>query len=165
MTRLCFVCTGNIVRSPLAEHYFRQLAEKNNRVDQYQVESAGTISYHVGESPDDRMLRVARSHGLVYSGRAIQFRPQDFDRFDLILAMDRENLSSLLKLARSPEERKKVRMLRDFDPLGRPGASVPDPYYEELEGFEEVYQVITRSCRGLFEALENQDRESRHENP
>ncbi len=162
--RICFVCMGNIVRSPLAENYFRWLAEKNGQTHRYEVDSAGTISYHVGESPDERMLRVARRHGLVYTGRARQFQRQDFDRFDLILALDRENRSTLLQIARSPQDREKIRMLRAFDPEGGPNASVPDPYYEGEEGFEEVYQVIARACRGLYEALENQNHGSSGEN-
>ena len=78
----------------------------------------------------------------------------DFDRFDLLLAMDRDNRAELVNMAGTPARRQKVRMLREFDPLGGPGSPVPDPYYAGIDGFEEVYQVIERSCRGLLEALE-----------
>jgi len=85
-TRILFVCLGNIVRSPLAEHQFRQLAEQAGRADQYEVASAGTAAYHTGEAPDARMRRVAAQRGLKYSGRARQVSPSDYNRFDLIIA-------------------------------------------------------------------------------
>ena len=152
--RLCFVCLGNIVRSPLAENLFLHLAEQQGVAHKYQADSAGTSSWHIGESPDTRMRRVAARHGLSYSGRARQFQESDLDRFDLVLAMDRNNYAELLRQARSDQQRKKIRLLREFDPLGGPRAEVPDPYYGGLDGFEETYQVVERSCRGLLDALE-----------
>jgi len=145
---------GNIVRSPLAENLFLHQAEQQEVAHKYQAGSAGTSSWHIGESPDMRMRRVAARHGLSYSGRARQFQESDLDRFDLILAMDRNNYTELLRQARSDQQRKKIRLLREFDPLGGLRAEVPDPYYGGLEGFEETYQVVERSCRGLLDALE-----------
>jgi protein-tyrosine phosphatase len=142
------------VRSPLAENLFLHLAEQQGVAHKYQADSAGTSSWHTGESPDTRMRRVAARHGLSYSGRARQFQESDLDRFDLILAMDRNNYAELLRQARSDQQRKKIRLLREFDPLGGPRAEVPDPYYGGLDGFEETYQVVERSCRGLLDALE-----------
>ena len=142
------------MRSPLAENLFLHLAEQQGVAHKYQADSAGTSSWHIGESPDTRMRRVAARHGLSYSGRARQFQESDLDRFDLILAMDRNNYAELLRQARSDQQRKKIRLLREFDSLGGPRAEVPDPYYGGLDGFEETYQVVERSCRGLLDALE-----------
>ncbi len=152
-TRICFVCLGNIVRSPLAEHLFKHVAKEARVGDQYQVESAATGSWHVGERPDARMRRVAASHGLKYDGRARQFQISDLDRFDLILAMDRDNYAHLLSMVRTPEQQGKIHLLREFDPEGGEYAPVPDPYYGGIEGFEETYRIVERSVRGLLEAL------------
>ncbi len=151
--RICFVCLGNIVRSPLAENLFRYLAEQAGVVDKFEVDSAGTGAWHVGEPPDSRMRRVAASHGLKYSGRARQIRPEDLDHFDIIIAMDRQNLVDLARIARSPESARKIRLLREFDPDSQPQAGVPDPYYGGIDGFEEVYQIVERSTSNLLNAL------------
>jgi len=155
VTRVCFVCLGNIVRSPLAENMFRYLVNETGLNDKYEAESAGTSAWHIGEVPDSRMRRVAASHGFEYSGSARQFNSQDFNRFDLIIAMDTSNRKSLLSLTRSPEHRRKIYQMRTFDPEGGPDMAVPDPYYGGIDGFEVVYHIIERSCRGLLEALEN----------
>lgn len=155
VTKICFVCLGNIVRSPLAENLFLQIAEQDGDVQRYNVDSAGTGAWHVGESPDSRMRRVAARHGLKYDGKARQFQKSDIDRFDLVLVMDTHNRSDLLRMAVTPEHREKIHLLREFDPLGGADVSVPDPYYGGIDGFEEVYQVIERSCRGLLNALED----------
>jgi protein-tyrosine phosphatase len=154
MTRICFVCTGNIVRSPLAETLFRHLAEEADAGRKYEVDSAGMGPWHVGHPPDARMLRVAARHGLSYDHRGRQFHDLDFDRFDLLVAMDAENRDQLLYRARSKEQEIKIRMMREFDPNGGERLSVPDPYYEGNDGFEEVYEVVERSVKGLLEALE-----------
>ncbi len=155
VTRICFVCLGNIVRSPLAENLFLHIAGEESDVKQFFVDSAGTGAWHIGESPDSRMRRVAAHHGLIYDGKARQFRKNDFDRFDLILAMDTHNRTDLMRMAFTQEDRNKIHLLREFDPLGGDGVSVPDPYYGGIDGFNEVYQVIERSCRGLLKALED----------
>jgi protein-tyrosine phosphatase len=156
-TRILFVCLGNIVRSPLAENMFRQKAGQAGLGHKYEVDSAGTSAYHVGESPDARMHRVASRHGLDYDGRARQFEPQDLERFDLIIAMDAENASSVLRMALTPAHRDKVRRMREFDPQGGPQASIPDPYYGGMQGFEKVYDIVERSVDGLLNALENDE--------
>lgn len=149
------MCLGNIVRSPLGENIFRHLAEQAGVAHQYEINSAGTASYHIGEQPDRRMRRVAAQHGIKYTGRARQFHPQDFDRLDWIIAMDISNQADLLRHASTREQRAKVRLMREFDPLGGPGAVVPDPYYGGIDGFEEVYSIVERSCQGLLDAFEN----------
>ncbi len=154
--KLCFVCTGNIVRSPLAEHLFRHFTKQAGLDQKYQVASAGTIEYHVGQPPDERMRRVAARHGLIYTGKARRFHPEDFEKYDLILALDRENLLDLQEMAPDTQAKAKIHMLREFDPLGGARFSVPDPYYEGMEGFEEAYQIIERSVKGLIEKLEDE---------
>ncbi|HIE58298.1 MAG TPA: low molecular weight phosphotyrosine protein phosphatase [Anaerolineales bacterium] len=151
--RILFVCLGNIVRSPLAENMFRHLAEQAGLADRYEVDSAGTGGWHVGERPDRRMRQVAARHGFRYDGRARQFQRSDFDHFDLIIAMDAQNRADLRRLARSPEDEAKIHTLREFDPHGGPTAPVPDPYYGGIDGFEEVYTIVERSCRALLDAL------------
>ncbi|RMF50729.1 MAG: low molecular weight phosphotyrosine protein phosphatase [Anaerolineae bacterium] len=152
--RILFVCLGNIVRSPLAENMFRHLAQQAGVQEHYEVDSAGTGSWHVGEPPDPRMVRVAARHGLRYDGRARQFTRQDFERFDLIIAMDGDNRAHLLSKARTAEQADKVHLLREFDPHGGANAPVPDPYYGGQDGFEEVYRIVERSCQGLLSHLE-----------
>lgn len=154
-TRICFVCLGNIIRSPLSEHLFRHLAHQAGAGEYYEVSSAGTSSYHVGEPPDARMRRVAARHGLQYDGRSRQFLRQDFDRLDLVIAMDQENHSDLHRLARNVADKAKIHTLREYDPHGGPRAGVPDPYYGGIDGFEETYAIIERSCQGWLQFLES----------
>jgi protein-tyrosine phosphatase len=153
--RICFVCLGNIVRSPLAESLFKHIAENAGVSHKYAVDSAGTGAYHVGERPDSRMRSVAAQHGFKYDGRARQFQQHDFDRFDLIVAMDSNNRSDLMRMARTMQQQEKVHLLREFDPYGGGNAAVPDPYYGGMDGFEEVYQIVERSCEGLLASLED----------
>jgi protein-tyrosine phosphatase len=133
---------------------FKHLAQQSGVADHYQVDSAGTGSWHVGESPDQRMRRVAAKHGLKYDGRARQFRPNDFDKFDLIIAMDTENRANLLRLAHSKQDAAKIQLMRKFDPQAGSNQSVPDPYYGGIDGFEEVFAIVERSCQGLLDSLE-----------
>ena len=153
--RILFVCMGNIIRSPLAEHLFLRRANEAGLNGKYEAASAGTAGYHEGESPDPRMRRTASRHGLTYDGQARQIRLSDFDKFDLIVAMDTENRRELRARARRPEQARKIRLLRDFDPASGPNASVPDPYYGDDDGFEATYLVVEAGVQGLLEALEN----------
>ena len=153
-THICFVCLGNIVRSPLAESMFRHLAEQAGLGHKYEVDSAGTSGWHVGEEPDRRMRRVAAEHGFRYTGRSRQVTKRDFLEFDWIIAMDASNHADLSRLADSEAARLKIRLMREFDPQGSPNDPVPDPYYGGIDGFEEVFQIVERSCQGLLDALE-----------
>ena len=155
VTRICFVCLGNIVRSPLAENIFQQLVDQSGLGNKYLADSAGTSTWHIGEKPDPRMRQVASRHGLNYSGKARQFQHQDFDRFDWVIAMDSTNFKNLSAIAVSPEHQKKIRMMREFDTQGNSDSPVPDPYYGGIDGFEHVYKIIERSCEGLLASLEN----------
>lgn len=131
------------------------MAERAGVAEGYEICSAGTSDWHVGEPPDARMRRVAAARGLVYTGQATQFGRKDFDRYDMIIAMDRSNYEDLRSMAPSTEARDNIRLLREFDPQGGPGKAVPDPYYGGIDGFEQVFTIIERSCRGLLEALRN----------
>ena len=156
MTRLLFVCLGNIIRSPLAENLFRFQAEQAGVDNNYSADSAGTAAYHVGEPPDSRMQRTAESHGVSDGGIAKQVQESDFDEFDWIIAMDRQNRRDLLRIADTPEMQAKIRLMRDFDPE-QDDPDVPDPYYGGPEGFENTYQIVERAVHGLLEALEAGD--------
>jgi protein-tyrosine phosphatase len=153
-TRILFVCLGNIIRSPLAEHMFAHLAEKAGLADKYFVDSAGTSAYHIGEQPDSRMRRVAAQNGLQYDGRAKQFQEDDYDRFDFIIPQDQDNLRNLRWLARGPADEAKLFTMRTFDPLGSSNEGVPDPYYGGADGFQTTFEIVRRSCQGLLDALE-----------
>ena len=154
-TKILFVCLGNIVRSPLAEHMFTYLANQAGVGERYATDSAGTSAFHVGDSPDARMRRVAAKHGLIYDGASRQFVSSDFERFDLIIAMDMENRADILRLARNPEDDAKVVMMRAFDDQANPDDPVPDPWYGGIEGFEKVFIIVERSCQGLLDALQS----------
>lgn len=154
-TKILFVCLGNIVRSPLAENIFRQLAEQAEQGSRFRVDSAGTSSWHIGEPPDSRMRRVAAQHGLHYQGSARQVTRQDLANFDVIIAMDRDNRAVLFSLANGASQQEKIHLLREFDPHGQLNSEVPDPYYGGVDGFEETYRIVERSCQGLLEALQD----------
>jgi protein-tyrosine phosphatase len=154
--KICFVCQGNIIRSPLAENVFNHLTQEMGLDGKYQVASAGTSAYHVGEEPDPRMQRVAKEKGLIYSGRAKQFHPDDFKHFDLIIAMDRANRGALQGWASNPDQVDKIRLMREFDPEGGAELDVPDPYYGGVNGFYTTFDIIYRSCVGLLRELEGE---------
>ena len=153
--RIIFVCQGNIIRSPLAENMFRHLAQEKGVGEKYQLDSAGTSAYHVGELPDHRMRQVAQEKGFQYTGKARQYRRDEFDQHDLIIVMDRSNLRILRSWASTKEE-KKIRMMREFDSQGSAKMDVPDPYYGGLDGFDKTFEILKRSCQGLLEALESE---------
>lgn len=153
-TNILFVCLGNIVRSPLAENIFRRLVDQAGLAEKYFVDSAGTGAWHIGEQPDPRMVCVAAGYGLNYTGKARQISRKDFREFDWLIAMDRDNRAYLYSMAHGTEEQAKIRMLREFDPQARSYAPVPDPYYGGIDGFEETYHIVERSCKRLFDALE-----------
>ena len=155
ITRICFVCLGNIVRSPLAENMFRHLADQVGAAHKYELDSAGTSGWHIDDPPDRRMRHVAAHHGFEYDGRARQFEHRDFENFNLIIAMDATNQSDLLLMASTSEHKAKVRLMREFDPHSSPTAPVPDPYYGGIDGFEDVFAIVKRSCQGLLTALED----------
>lgn len=151
--RVLFVCLGNICRSPLAAGVFRKLVDEAGLSAHFEIDSAGTGPWHVGEPADRRMQHTARQHGVDLSSHvARQLSQEDLARYDYILVMDRENLEDVLRMDREGRFRDKVQLFRTFDP--EPGnGEVPDPYYGGARGFEEVYQIVTRTARRLLEHL------------
>jgi protein-tyrosine phosphatase len=150
--RILFVCMGNICRSPTAEGVMRALLREEGLETTVELDSAGTGGWHAGEPPDARATEAARRRGVVLEGAARQVTPADFDDFDLLVAMDRENLRELLAIAPSEEGAEKVRLLREFDPASAVAGAldVPDPYYGGERGFERVLELVTAACRGLL---------------
>jgi len=153
VVRICFVCLGNICRSPTAEAVMRHLVDQAGLHDRIAVESAGTGDWHVGDPPDRRARAVGEARGIPLSGTAAQFTAVDFARYEHVIAMDRSNRDDLLRMAATPAERAKVRLLRSFDASAPPDADVPDPYYGGARGFDEVFDICERACRGLLEHL------------
>lgn len=156
LTGVLFVCLGNICRSPLAEGLFQQLVEQRGLQSQYTVASAGTGNWHVGDPADSRMIVTARQHGIELQGRAQQVSRQDFDLFDMILAMDRANQAQLLRVAQDDTERARIHLLREFDPQAGSDLDVPDPYFGGPDGFERVYQMVARACVSLLSEMEGE---------
>lgn len=156
MIRICFVCLGNICRSPTAEGIMLSLVGRAGLADRFIIDSAGTGAWHVGQAADSRSMEYAKSQGVGLPSRARQFQADDFSRFDHVIAMDRENLSNLRCLAPSDLALSKLCLLREYDAasdgLG-PSADVPDPYYGGAGGFAEVFDICTRSCEQLLETL------------
>lgn len=137
----------------MAEGVFRQRAAERGLAERFEVDSAGTSGYHVGERPDSRMRRTAAERGLEYDGRSRQVRQSDIEEFDLIIAMDRQNLRNLHELARGSDGKDKIRLMRDFDPQADGDLDVPDPYYGGQTGFESTYDIIDRSVTSLLDSL------------
>lgn len=146
-----FVCMGNICRSPTAEGVFRRMVQEAGLEERVHVDSAGTHGYHLGAEPDRRSQAAAARRGYDLSAlRARQLLPEDGERFDLVLAMDRDNLARSRGLLRGPAE---LRLLMDFAEERRKD-EVPDPYYTGGEaGFEEVLDMIEEAGRGLMDAV------------
>lgn len=146
---LLMVCMGNICRSPLAECVFRHKARQRGVEALFNVDSAGTGNWHVGEPPDHRVLRVADDNGIELSGKARQIQRTDFTRFDHLICMDAANRNHLLGMGAPPE---KVRLLLDVLPE-QDVREVPDPYYGGDEGFTEVFRLIDAACDSLLDEL------------
>ena len=151
--RVLMVCTGNICRSPTAEGVLRTLAAREEgRGRRFVIDSAGTTAYHVGEPPDERSQAHALRRGHDLSAqRARQVEPEDFRRFDWILAMDRGHLQALRRQA-PVLVHDRIRLLLDFAP-GLAGRDVPDPYYGGDAGFETVLDLIEAGCKGFLASL------------
>ena len=156
--RLLFVCMGNICRSPTAEGVMRALVEEAGLDGRIEVESAGTGGWHAGEPPDARATEAAHRRGVTLAGAARQVRLEDFVTFDLLVAMDRENLRHLLAIAPDEDAAEKVRLLREFDPASAGELDVPDPYYGGERGFETVLDHVQAACRGLLAELRATER-------
>ncbi|MEP7052029.1 MAG: low molecular weight protein-tyrosine-phosphatase [Pseudomonadota bacterium] len=156
--RVCFVCLGNICRSPTAEGVFRHLTTEAGLGDAFDIDSAGTAGYHSGAAPDPRALAAGKRAGIPIDGEARQFQAADFARFDYVIAMDASNAKDLRSLAPSLDARAKIRLLRSFEPGAPPNAPIPDPYYGDDAGFDDVLALCRAACRHLLEDIRREHR-------
>ncbi len=154
MTKVLFVCLGNICRSAMAQGVLESKAKQHN-LNIY-VDSAGTSSYHIGEAPDKRMQKKAIEYDIDISNqRARQITANDFDQFDYIFAMDNSNYRNIIALANSKEDKQKVSLFLNYTHPEQEKA-VPDPYYGGEEGFEKVYQLLNDACDVFLKTLDNE---------
>ncbi|HEY6644915.1 low molecular weight protein-tyrosine-phosphatase [Povalibacter sp.] len=158
--RILFVCLGNICRSPTAEGVFRRLLMERQLEQRFEVDSAGTHDYHVGKPPDARSIAAARRRGIDLSGlRARAVDARDAERFDLILAMDDENLDELRRRFDATYHHR-LALMMSYAPDARTNA-VPDPYYGGERGFEEVLDLLEQAAEGLLSDLLSRDANSK----
>ena len=153
VTRILFVCLGNICRSPAAEGIMRHIVEMNGQEQRFYIDSAGIGSWHVGDLPDRRMRSHGRRHGYDFTHRARQFSADDFDRFDYIVGMDEENLRDILRRSRHGRDKEKVYCMADFLTQHPTHHVVPDPYYSGDSAFELVIELLEDACQGLFQKV------------
>jgi len=151
-TKLLFVCLGNICRSPSAENIMQHLIDSRGLGDRITCDSAGTAGYHTGSKPDSRMTIAAQKKGIALVGSARQFKVEDFEDFDLILAMDRSNYQDILSLDRKNQYASKVKLMCSFC-RHHNDAEVPDPYYGGEAGFDYVIELLTDACEGLLDSI------------
>lgn len=156
MINVLFVCLGNICRSPLAEGVFLKQVAQRGLSEYIKADSAGTASYHIGSLADERSRKVALAKGIELSHRARAFSADDFHAFDYIIPMDVSNLSNVKRLM--PDEPKSfITLMRDFDTIGK-GKEVPDPYYGNIQDFEEVYHILHRCCNYFLDHIVSKHR-------
>ena len=156
MTSVLFVCMGNICRSPTAEGFFRQHLAGSELAASIRTDSAGTHGYHVGHPPDERALATARRWGVDLSDlRARRVGPEDFQRFDLVLAMDEANHEILQRLNRQAGQGADLRLMMEFSPRFADIREVPDPYYGGQDGFDFMCELLDEATRGLLAELES----------
>ena len=151
--KVLFVCLGNICRSPAAEGVFRSIVEENNDADNWEIDSAGTGRYHIGDLPDNRMRIHARRRGYELNHICRQVRYSDFDDFDLIIPMDANNEMNLKRLSPSLENEAKIVPMAKFIDMALRYDYIPDPYYEGAEGFELVLNLLENGCANLYDVV------------
>ena len=151
--KILFVCLGNICRSPAAEGIMKHIVKEEGREDDFFIDSAGIGPWHVGELPDSRMRRHGAAHGYNFNSRARQISRKDFNDFDLIIVMDRENYRTVTSMALSQEAKAKVVMMADYLRHHNNQSTVPDPYYGGDRDFEFVIELLEDACQGLFDDL------------
>lgn len=142
MVKVLMVCLGNICRSPLAEG----ILKSKTFLKDVQVDSAGTSNFHIGSKPDLRSINVARKHNIdITNQRGRQFVVSDFDKFDIIYAMDNSNYNNIISLARDENDRTKVKLILNEVFPGE-NLDVPDPYTGGIQGFDSVYRMLDEAC-------------------
>ncbi|WP_340105128.1 low molecular weight protein-tyrosine-phosphatase [Rhodohalobacter sp. 8-1] len=151
--KIVFVCLGNICRSPTAEGVFQHLVNERGLQSYFYVDSAGTSAYHIGELANSKSRETAREYGIELRSRARRFEDEDLQEFDLIVVMDKENLENIKALDPESNFKDKIVLLREYDPAPGDG-EVPDPYYGGLDGFQNVFNIVKRSCKALLDELE-----------
>ena len=151
--RILFVCLGNICRSPAAEAMLRMLVEREGLADRVVIDSAGTYGGHSGERSDHRMRSAAANRGIPMTHRARQVREEDFERFDMVIAMDDNNYEALFRLAQDRAAQQKIYRFREFLTNHPDWSYIPDPYYEGHEGFELVLDLLEDGCATLLKQI------------
>ena len=157
LTRILFVCLGNICRSPAAEAMLRVLVEREGLGNSVEIDSAGTYGGHSGERSDPRMRRAAEARGIPMTHRARQVREEDFERFDMVIAMDDNNYENLFRLAPDRAAQQKIYRFREFLRHHPDWSYIPDPYYEGHEGFELVLDLLEDGCSVLVEKIKESE--------
>ncbi len=154
---ILFVCLGNICRSPAAEGVMQAIVDSQDASDRFMLDSAGTGTYHIGDLPDHRMRVHARRRGYELTHRCRQVTEDDFDDFDMIIAMDRSNFENLRRLAPNPEAENKIVEMAAFVSKAMRCYAIPDPYYEGAEGFELVLDLLESGCENLYNCLSGKE--------
>ncbi|MCE5206436.1 MAG: low molecular weight phosphotyrosine protein phosphatase [Porphyromonadaceae bacterium] len=152
---LLFVCLGNICRSPAAEGIMKKIVEKNDLQDVIEVDSAGTSGWHEGELPDERMHAHGEKRKYDFCSYARKFRKSDFDKFDYVIVMDKNNYNSVKALADSPEQIGKIHLMTEFSLQYGYYDEIPDPYYGNSSDFELVLDLLEDACVGLLQSIKN----------
>ncbi|MBZ0180630.1 MAG: low molecular weight phosphotyrosine protein phosphatase [Melioribacteraceae bacterium] len=153
MLNLLFVCMGNICRSPSAEAVMNKIIAENGLKEKIFCDSAGTIDYHEGEEADPRMKEHAKKRGIFLTSIARKIVPEDIDKFDIILAMDNENLNDIKNMFNNEKYSGKIKLITDFCSPNCIADGVPDPYYGGPEAFEHVLDLLEDACMGLLNYL------------
>lgn len=151
--KILFVCLGNICRSPAAQGVMERLVKEKKVADRFEIDSAGLYGGHAGDLPDHRMRVHAQRRGLNLTHRSRQIKESDFDRFDIIVAMDDSNYDRLRRMAPTVEDEKKVVKMADFFTLHPWADCVPDPYYDGAQGFENALDLIEDGCQNLYQCI------------
>lgn len=151
--KVLFICLGNICRSPAAEGIMKNLVEKEGLGDEFEIDSAGIGSWHVGQLPDSRMRKCGAEHGYRFDSHARQFQKSDFNQFDTIVVMDNENYRAITSLTSSKTDKDKVVRMADFLTSHREHTTIPDPYYGDYSDFELVITLLEDACQGLLKEI------------